>query len=148
MLVPIIVNGILLFIFQKIISSKFDRQAKKEEINLNVLATFRELIVAAIEAMNNMQIVVNQGGDGSEELDIYVKKIKELAKYYSTYKVILPAYENDIVKLVDSLNACIDIINHRNGEFTATEINLLKENLNGNNELLQKLCKRCYNLIL
>ncbi len=148
LLVPIIANGILLFVFQKIISAKFDRSAKKSELNLNVLAVFRDYIVAAITAMNNMQVALNQGGDASEEMNIYVDKVGKVCECYSTYKVILSSYKNEVTQLVDSLNVCINIINNRRGAFKQEEVDSLIENLNTNAKILDKLCKKCYNLVL
>lgn len=144
--VPIIVNGVLLFVFQKAISAKFDRQAKKSDLSLSVLAGFRDHIIAAIVAMNNLQSAANQGGDGSDEMSAYVDKIQELCKYYFAYKTVLSNYENEIVELVDSLNICINIINNRKGKFKQEEINSLIQHLNGNNEILQQLSKKCFDL--
>ena len=60
--VPIIANGVLLFVFQKAISAQFDRQTKKNDLSLSVLAAFRDHVIAAIVAMNNLQSALNQGG--------------------------------------------------------------------------------------
>lgn len=148
LLVPIIVNGIFLFVFQKIISGKFDRQEKKNELSLNVLGAFRAHVISSIQAMNNLQTTLNHGGDGSKEMEGYCKTVQELCNYYSVYKVVLSGYEKEMGELVNSLNSCISIIKNHKNKLKQNEMNFIINELNKNDEILQKICEKCFDLTI
>ena len=146
--IPIIINGVFLFIFQNIISIKFDKQIKKREVKMNVLEPFRNKITEAIFDVNKLKDSMFRQKNISKEIKDYVNKIHEVKNLHLAYDNILPSYEKEMYELTSSLDICIEIINNRKEQFKQEEIDCILENINKNEAILKQISEKCFNLML
>lgn len=96
LLVPIICNGIIIFVFQKILSRKIERQSKRQDIRDDVLKRFwnklQELndtfVQTNIAAMRDPNVAGNS-------LGIFQSAILDIIQYYDTNEFDLKVFSKE-----------------------------------------------------
>lgn len=98
LLVPIICNGIIVFVFQKILSRKIERQSKRQDIRDDVLKKFwnklQELndtfVQTNIAAMRNPEVAGNSFG-------IFQSVVLDIIQYYDTNEFDLKVFAEEYI---------------------------------------------------
>ena len=149
MTVPIIVNGIVLFMFQKWFSTKIERNNEAFSRKTKILDEARQLTLQSVDALQKLIYTNNKGGNGLFEFEIYQASVKDLIDYFYLNKAVLSKYISLVDELVSSLNKFIEAINQRNAENVISN-NMTNDfivvTLNRNAEILDKLHINLINL--
>lgn len=114
MLVPILLNGICLFIFQQIIQHKFSKMEKKTEYRQVVLREFLQMLKAFYEKFwtirNSNQKEMYGDFDFSNSWNAATGQIQDVIMYYDTHKAALCIVEEFYEKCIHQYQILIDVL--------------------------------------
>ena len=104
--VPILFNGVILFLFQKIMNAKFEKNSFKNQIKNKIYDEYFEIIkelydyvYVTMETEYFLEPLSKESGVYNEcDLEEYMRNVtllcKKLHVHYNTYKAILDAERN------------------------------------------------------
>lgn len=96
LLVPIICNGILIFVFQKILSRKIERQSKRQDIRDDVLKRFWNKLQELNDTFVQTNIAVMRDPKvAGNSLDIFQSVILDIIQYYDTNEFDLKVFSEE-----------------------------------------------------
>lgn len=114
MIVPIVVNGICVFIFQQIIKHKFSRMEKRTEYRQIILREFLQMLKDYNEKFwcirNSDQEVLFGGSDFSDLWNAAAEQIKDVFMYHNAHKAALCGIEEVYEKCIQQYEKLIDIL--------------------------------------
>lgn len=119
MVVPIIFEGLLLFLFQKAIEKKIDRQEKRNELRDKIIVLFWE----KLQALNNTMIRANfETHNNTNLLQDNLYKIRdsvfEIIQFYDTNKHDLAIFEKEYIEWNDSWNHFVETLSNNSNKMT------------------------------
>ena len=119
MVVPIIFEGLLLFLFQKAIEKRIDRQEKRNELRDKIIVLFWE----KLQALNNTMIRANfETHNNANLLQDNLYKIRdsvfEIIQFYDTNKYDLAIYEKEYIEWNDSWNHFVETLSNNSNKMT------------------------------
>ena len=105
LIVPIVANGFIIFVFQKLFEKRLKKLTKRQDIRDDVLHTFwkklqslNELFLQLnIQSRNDPSIVANS-------ISFFGPKVLEIVQYYDTNKYDLEIFERKFIILQNSWN--------------------------------------------
>lgn len=105
MLVPIIVEGFLLFIFQKGIEKKLERIEKRNELRDKVLISFWDKMQEVNDTLISANIATMRDADSLETNLLMIRdSVLSIEQFYDTNKYDLKIFEKDFEKWSKSWN--------------------------------------------
>lgn len=114
MLVPIILNGVCLFIFQLLFKRKFEKMEKKTEYRHVILKEFLEILKNFYEKFwtirNADQDISCGGADFSDSWNTATNQIQNILMYYDTHKAALNDMEEHFTTCIHQYQVLIDIL--------------------------------------
>ena len=144
---PIIVNGVMLFIFQKIIVNKFRLLQLKDDMKIEVIKDYRKLIVRGVEDVENVIHSINrdlpESGNFIMELN---ESIALIVNFYENYPNILVKSEILSNQLKNSANTWADILRSPVATRGADDTDNLISSINDTKATLRKLDEWCVEL--
>lgn len=105
LIIPIVANGFVIFIFQKLFEKRLKKITKRQDIRDDVLHTFWK----KLQSLNDLfiQLNIQSRNDPSiaaNSISIFGPRILEIVQYYDTNKYDLEIIESKFNKLQNSWN--------------------------------------------
>lgn len=105
LLVPILANGIIIWLFQKIFESKFERMSKRSSFRDDVIMCFYQKVQNLNDTMIQMNVSVTSNPDSvSVELNKTHMEVLKIFKYYDSNKYDLDVFEKEFDAWKESWN--------------------------------------------
>lgn len=103
LLVPIICNGIIIFVFQKILSRKIERYSKRQDIRDEVLKKFWNKLQGLNDTFIQMNIaVMHDSNVVGDWVEICQNVILDIIQYYDTNEFDLKVFAEEYNDFRDS----------------------------------------------
>lgn len=145
LIVPIISNGIFIFIFQTLIKRKFDKIVKVEERQKEIVNTFLQMLQDSIEIVSEVEKQFKFREDMEEIIEQFKVNISMMCRYGRNMEFIIKS-SDDIEKIRATSGFCITMLNDYNSLGKVKSYNYPMENqeqILGYLFEIQTLLKKC-----
>lgn len=146
LIVPILINGTVLFIFQKIYSSKLRTIELRQDYRIETIREFHTIIKEAHLAVNDVLMTASRGENGNEVVNILHTKISELVKYYRSNINVLNKVDDKIKGVIDKSCIWVEINNTAKNGLNENQGIALANAFNETKQILIELDKWCLKL--
>ncbi len=113
LIVPIICNGIFIFIFQTLIKRKFDKIVKIEEREKEIVNTFLQMLQDSIEIVSEVEKQFKFREDMQDIIEQFKVNISMMRRYGTNIEFIIKC-SDDIKKIWAKSGFCITMLNEYN----------------------------------
>lgn len=127
LIVPIVCNGILIFIFQTLIKRKFDKIVKIEEREKEIVNTFLQMLQDSIEIVSEVEKQFKFREDMEDIIEKFKVNISMMRRYGTNMEFIIKC-SDDIEKIWAKSGLCITMLNEYNSLGEVKSYNYPMEN--------------------
>jgi len=105
LIIPIVANGFVIFIFQKLFEKRLKEITKRQDIRDKVLYTFWEKLQSLNDSFIQLNIQSRNDPSIAENcISIFGPQVFEIARYYDTNKYDLKIFERNFNELQNTWN--------------------------------------------
>ncbi|MBE6816018.1 MAG: hypothetical protein E7522_11300 [Ruminococcaceae bacterium] len=146
MLVPILINGVFLFVFQQVMTQKIKKTEKKTDYRQGVLTEFLSLMQSVYDNIKNIAWALKPNSDDfAEHWNSFVLQIQNINSFYNTHKPTLSSLEKPYEKCIEGYKRLDWILSKYVAENNGSEIfrAQVSEEFSAVYYELEELLKKC-----
>jgi hypothetical protein len=113
LIIPIISNGIFIFIFQTLIKRRFDKIVKIEDREKEIVNTFLQMLQESIEIVSEVEKQFKFREDMQDIIEQFKVNISMMRRYGTNMEFIIKC-SDDIEKIWAKSGFCITMLNEYN----------------------------------